>query len=61
MSRVTSCTLAEQPIGGGKVPNGGVLWQPKGGDIRKIGAMPTLGSGKLDLRRIRVLAAGRDA
>lgn len=34
------------------------LWQPKATDIRKIGAMPTLGSGKLDLRRIRALAMG---
>jgi acyl-[acyl-carrier-protein]-phospholipid O-acyltransferase/long-chain-fatty-acid--[acyl-carrier-protein] ligase len=37
------------------------LWQPKAADIRKIGELPTLGSGKLDLRRIRALAAGAEA
>lgn len=34
------------------------LWQPKPADIRRIGELPTLGTGKLDLKRAKAIAAG---
>ncbi len=34
------------------------LWQPKPADIRRIGELPMLGTGKLDLRKARAIAAG---
>ena len=34
------------------------LWQPKPADLRRIGELPTLGTGKLDLRRAKAIAAG---
>ena len=34
------------------------LWLPKREDLRFVEAVPTLGSGKVDLRAVRQLAAG---
>jgi acyl-[acyl-carrier-protein]-phospholipid O-acyltransferase/long-chain-fatty-acid--[acyl-carrier-protein] ligase len=34
------------------------LWQPKPTDIRHIGELPTLGTGKVDLRKAKAIAAG---
>ena len=36
------------------------LWLPKREDIRMIDAIPTLGTGKVDLYAVRQLAAGAD-
>jgi acyl-[acyl-carrier-protein]-phospholipid O-acyltransferase/long-chain-fatty-acid--[acyl-carrier-protein] ligase len=33
------------------------LWKPRAGQFYHVGALPLLGTGKLDLRRIRELAA----
>jgi len=33
------------------------LWAPKANQFYKVDALPLLGTGKLDLRRIRELAA----
>ena len=37
------------------------LWLPKREDLRPIDAIPTLGTGKVDLRAVRRLAAGEHA
>jgi acyl-[acyl-carrier-protein]-phospholipid O-acyltransferase / long-chain-fatty-acid--[acyl-carrier-protein] ligase len=37
------------------------LWLPKREDLRPIDAIPTLGTGKVDLRAVRRLAAGENA
>jgi acyl-[acyl-carrier-protein]-phospholipid O-acyltransferase/long-chain-fatty-acid--[acyl-carrier-protein] ligase len=37
------------------------LWLPKREDLRLIDAIPTLGTGKVDLRAVRQLAAGERA
>jgi acyl-[acyl-carrier-protein]-phospholipid O-acyltransferase/long-chain-fatty-acid--[acyl-carrier-protein] ligase len=34
------------------------LWQPKPADLRRLADLPTLGTGKLDLRRAKAIAAG---
>jgi len=34
------------------------LWLPKREDLHLVEAIPTLGSGKVDLRRVRDLAVG---
>jgi acyl-[acyl-carrier-protein]-phospholipid O-acyltransferase/long-chain-fatty-acid--[acyl-carrier-protein] ligase len=35
------------------------LWLPKAGDLRRIEALPVLGSGKVDLRAVKALAAAQ--
>jgi acyl-[acyl-carrier-protein]-phospholipid O-acyltransferase/long-chain-fatty-acid--[acyl-carrier-protein] ligase len=35
------------------------LWLPKREDLRFVEAIPSLGTGKVDLRAVRELAAGR--
>lgn len=35
------------------------LWIPKAGDLRRIEALPVLGSGKVDLRAVKALAAAQ--
>jgi len=37
------------------------LWLPKREDLHLITSIPTLGSGKVDLRRVRALALERSA
>jgi acyl-[acyl-carrier-protein]-phospholipid O-acyltransferase/long-chain-fatty-acid--[acyl-carrier-protein] ligase len=34
------------------------LWQPKPADLRRLTDLPTQGTGKLDLRRAKAIAAG---
>jgi hypothetical protein len=36
------------------------LWLPKREDLRVIDAIPSLGTGKVDLRGVRQLAAGAE-
>ena len=49
--------VVEKLRAGGELPN---LWIPKPEDFRRIDRLPLLGSGKLDLRRLRELAEKPD-